>query len=107
MKTIEMTKSVWVVAVIAVLMLAGQNAVAATAGAGVPEDSAVTPPTVTGGDSDQIDNADHVADIRAPQVVDPDVHDVDVPDVESPDVQVPDVETPDVHMPDVEVPEAN
>ncbi|HXH65159.1 MAG TPA: hypothetical protein VNH42_06610 [Mariprofundaceae bacterium] len=104
MKTIVSIRFVWTAAIVAAaLLLAGQNAVAAPA----EQAGAVTPPTVTGGDVDQVDNADQTADIRTPQVVDPDIRDVDVPDVEAPDVHVPDVEVPDVHVPDVEVPETN
>lgn len=108
MKTIASTKPVWAILVmVAALVLASQSAMAAPAtGSG-----ALMPPTVTGGDTDQIDNTE-TADIREPQVVDPDIRelevsDVSVPDVETPDVSMPEVETPDVSVPEVETPETN
>jgi hypothetical protein len=105
MKTIASTKPVWAILVMAAaLVLASGSAIAAPAS----DSGALMPPTVTGGDTDQIDNAE-TDNIREPQVVDPDIRefevsDVSVPDVEAPDISVPEVEAPDVSLPEVEAP---
>jgi len=109
MKTIALKKPVWaIIAMVASLTLASPGARAAES----TDSGAVMPPTVTGGDADQIAGADRTADIRTPQVVDPDIRDVEMPEVETPEVETPDVhvpvvEVPDVHVPEVETPETN